>query len=116
TAGHGLHENEMLASIKIRPSLKDKLEEEKAKLPDLELHQVAKHVEAPEQFVMKTRRTLTGHGNKVLCMDWFKNKRRMVTSSQDGKVVVWDSFTTNKDHWVGHVPWTVCAGLSNTRI
>ena len=74
---------------RVRPSLKDKLEEEKAKLPDLELHQVAKHVEAPEQFVMKTRRTLTGHGNKVLCMDWFKNKRRMVTSSQDGKVVVW---------------------------
>lgn len=66
----------------VRPSLKGKLEEEKAKLPDLELHQVAKHVEAPEQFVMKTRRTLKGHGNKVLCMDWCKDKRRLVSSSQ----------------------------------
>lgn len=54
-------------------------------------------MEALGQFVMKTRRTLKGHGNKVLCMDWFKNKRRMVTSLQDGKVVVWDSFTTNKE-------------------
>lgn len=98
TAAYGLHENDMLVSFKSEAeSLKGKLEEERAKLPDLELHQVAEHVEAPEQFVMKTRRTLKGHGNKVLCMDWFKNKRRMVTSLQDGKVVVWDSFTTNKE-------------------
>ena len=102
---------------RVRPSLKDKLEE-KAKLPDLELHQVAKHVEAPEQFVMKTRRTLTGHGNKVLCMDWFKNKRRMVTSSQDGKVVVWDSFTTNKECTVAmNCKWVVaCAYAPSGRV
>ncbi|KAF3830540.1 hypothetical protein GH733_004359 [Mirounga leonina] len=31
---------------------------------------------------MKTRRTLKGHGNKVLCMDWCKDKRRIVSSSQ----------------------------------
>uniref|UniRef100_I3MM57 G protein subunit beta 5 n=1 Tax=Ictidomys tridecemlineatus TaxID=43179 RepID=I3MM57_ICTTR len=60
------------------------------------VHQVAERVEALGQFVMKTRRTLKGHGNKVLCMDWCKDKRRIVSSSQDGKVIVWDSFTTNK--------------------
>ncbi|KAG3261887.1 G protein subunit beta 5 [Ictidomys tridecemlineatus] len=64
------------------------------------LHQVAERVEALGQFVMKTRRTLKGHGNKVLCMDWCKDKRRIVSSSQDGKVIVWDSFTTNKEHAV----------------
>uniref|UniRef100_A0A5F9CDL1 G protein subunit beta 5 n=1 Tax=Oryctolagus cuniculus TaxID=9986 RepID=A0A5F9CDL1_RABIT len=73
-----------------------KLERERPKLPDVELHQVAERVEALGQFVMKTRRTLKGHGNKVLCMDWCKDKRRIVSSSQDGKVIVWDSFTTNK--------------------
>ncbi|EPY86076.1 guanine nucleotide-binding protein, beta-5 subunit isoform b isoform 1-like protein [Camelus ferus] len=61
---------------------------------------VAERVEALGQFVMKTRRTLKGHGNKVLCMDWCKDKRRIVSSSQDGKVIVWDSFTTNKEHAV----------------
>lgn len=76
TAGDRLHESEMLASIKGgQASRRSKLEEEKPKLPDLELHQVAKHMEPQERFVMKTRRTLTGHGNKVLCMDWFKNKK-----------------------------------------
>lgn len=94
------------------------------------VHQVAEKVEGLGQFVMKTRRTLKGHGNKVLCMDWCKDKRRIVSSSQvihtlitsmswcelnqkktfltgvclfisdhwvqDGKVIVWDAFTTNK--------------------
>lgn len=46
------------------------------------VHQVAERVEALGQFVMKTRRTLKGHGNKVLCMDWCKDKRRIVSSSQ----------------------------------
>uniref|UniRef100_A0A8C3KUD9 G protein subunit beta 5 n=2 Tax=Phasianinae TaxID=9072 RepID=A0A8C3KUD9_CHRPC len=96
-ATEGLHENETLASLKNEAeSLKGKLEEERAKLHDVELHQVAERVEALGQFVMKTRRTLKGHGNKVLCMDWCKDKRRIVSSSQDGKVIVWDSFTTNK--------------------
>lgn len=48
----------------------------------LAVHQVAERVEALGQFVMKTRRTLKGHGNKVLCMDWCKDKRRIVSSSQ----------------------------------
>ncbi|EAW77441.1 guanine nucleotide binding protein (G protein), beta 5, isoform CRA_f, partial [Homo sapiens] len=100
-ATEGLHENETLASLKSEAeSLKGKLEEERAKLHDVELHQVAERVEALGQFVMKTRRTLKGHGNKVLCMDWCKDKRRIVSSSQDGKVIVWDSFTTNKEHAV----------------
>uniref|UniRef100_A0A4W2G3B4 Guanine nucleotide-binding protein subunit beta-5 n=1 Tax=Bos indicus x Bos taurus TaxID=30522 RepID=A0A4W2G3B4_BOBOX len=100
-AADGLHENETLASLKSEAeSLKGKLEEERAKLHDVELHQVAERVEALGQFVMKTRRTLKGHGNKVLCMDWCKDKRRLVSSSQDGKVIVWDSFTTNKEHAV----------------
>lgn len=50
----------------------------------LPVHQVAERVEALGQFVMKTRRTLKGHGNKVLCMDWCKDKRRIVSSSQVG--------------------------------
>uniref|UniRef100_A0A3B4A7R1 Uncharacterized protein n=1 Tax=Periophthalmus magnuspinnatus TaxID=409849 RepID=A0A3B4A7R1_9GOBI len=93
--------NETLAHLKSESeTLKSKLEEERAKLHDVELHQVAEKVEGLGQFVMKTRRTLKGHGNKVLCMDWCKDKRRIVSSSQDGKVIVWDAFTTNKEHAV----------------
>uniref|UniRef100_A0A4W5R3B5 Uncharacterized protein n=1 Tax=Hucho hucho TaxID=62062 RepID=A0A4W5R3B5_9TELE len=89
--------NETLTNLKAESdTLKTKLEDERAKLHDVELHQVAEKVDGLGQFIMKTRRTLKGHGNKVLCMDWCKDKRRVVSSSQDGKVIVWDAFTTNK--------------------
>uniref|UniRef100_A0AAR2J9J4 Uncharacterized protein n=1 Tax=Pygocentrus nattereri TaxID=42514 RepID=A0AAR2J9J4_PYGNA len=100
-AAQEVQPSETIAKLKSESeALKTKLEEERAKLHDVELHQVAEKVDPLGQFVMKTRRTLKGHGNKVLCMDWCKDKRRIVSSSQDGKVIVWDAFTTNKEHAV----------------
>ncbi|XP_051512682.1 guanine nucleotide-binding protein subunit beta-5b-like [Myxocyprinus asiaticus] len=100
-ACQGLAKGETINTLKAESeSLKSKLEEERAKLHDVELHQVAEKIDSLGQFVMKTRRTLKGHGNKVLCMDWCRDKRRIVSSSQDGKVIVWDAFTTNKEHAV----------------
>ncbi|KAK3548025.1 hypothetical protein QTP70_002911 [Hemibagrus guttatus] len=66
----------------------------------MSVNQVAEKVEALGGFTLKSRRTLKGHSNKVLCMDWCSDKRRIVSSSQDGKVIVWDAFTTNKEHGV----------------
>uniref|UniRef100_A0A667WLD0 G protein subunit beta 5 n=1 Tax=Myripristis murdjan TaxID=586833 RepID=A0A667WLD0_9TELE len=100
-ACQGLLKGETLASLKNESeSLKKKLEEERAKLHDVELHQVAEKIEVVSALSIKTRRVLKGHGNKVLCMDWCKDKRRLVSSSQDGKVIVWDGFTLNKEHAV----------------
>ncbi|KAI3377735.1 hypothetical protein L3Q82_008879 [Scortum barcoo] len=100
-ACQGLQKGETLASLKRESdNLKKKLEEERGKLNDVELHQVAEKVEVLGALSIKTRRVLKGHGNKVLCMDWCKDKRRMVSSSQDGKVIVWDAFTLNKEHGV----------------
>lgn len=47
---------------------------------------------------IKQRRILKGHQGKVLCTDWSTDKRHIVSSSQDGKMIVWDAFTTNKEH------------------
>uniref|UniRef100_A0A668SSS9 G protein subunit beta 5 n=1 Tax=Oreochromis aureus TaxID=47969 RepID=A0A668SSS9_OREAU len=100
-ACQGLQKGETLESLKRESeTLKKKLEEERNKLNDVELHQVAEKVEVLSALSIKTRRVLKGHGNKVLCMDWCKDKRRMVSSSQDGKVIVWDAFTLNKEHGV----------------
>ncbi|KAM9764733.1 guanine nucleotide-binding protein subunit beta-5b isoform 1-T2 [Menidia menidia] len=100
-ACQGLTKGESLASLKKESdSLKKKLEEERGKLNDVELHQVAEKVELVGALSIKTRRVLKGHGNKVLCTDWCKDRRRLVSSSQDGKVIVWDAFTLNKEHGV----------------
>lgn len=49
---------------------------------------------------IKPRRVLKGHTAKVLCSDWSPDKRHIVSSSQDGKLIIWDAFTTNKEHTV----------------
>uniref|UniRef100_A0A7N6APR4 G protein subunit beta 5 n=1 Tax=Anabas testudineus TaxID=64144 RepID=A0A7N6APR4_ANATE len=96
-ACEALQKGETLQTLKAESeNLKKKLEEERNKLTDVELHQLAEKIEVVGALSIKTRRLLKGHGNKVLCMDWCKDKRRLVSSSQDGKVIVWDGFTLNK--------------------
>ncbi|KAI9318815.1 small G-beta protein GPB [Dichotomocladium elegans] len=45
---------------------------------------------------MKVRRTLKGHLAKIYAMQWAADKRHLVSGSQDGKLLVWDAYTTNK--------------------
>ncbi|KAI8777817.1 guanine nucleotide-binding protein subunit beta-5 [Biomphalaria glabrata] len=107
-------------------SLKARLSEEKAKLNDLDYCVIGQRLESLQNFNIKPRRTLKGHQGKVLCMDWSSDKRHIVSSSQDGKMLIWDAFTTNKEHaitmpttWVmacsygpsGNV--VACGGLDN---
>ncbi|KAK7601197.1 hypothetical protein V9T40_008638 [Parthenolecanium corni] len=78
--------------------LKQKLEEERQKLNDVTLATVAERLEHINFLSnIKTRRHLKGHQSKVLCCDWCTDKRRIVSSSQDGKLIVWDAFTNNKE-------------------
>lgn len=58
---------------------------------------VAEKLEALPPFTTKSRRILKGHQGKVLALDWSNDKRHMVSTSQDGKLIVWDAFTTNKE-------------------
>lgn len=61
---------------------------------------VAERLEMITFINIKPRRVLKGHQAKVLCSDWSPDKRHIVSSSQDGKLIVWDAFTTNKEHAV----------------
>lgn len=44
----------------------------------------------------KCRRILKGHFGKVYAMHWSGDSTRLVSASQDGKLIIWDGFTTNK--------------------
>lgn len=106
--------------------LKQKLEEERAKFNDVELHVVAQKLETIHNFQLKQRRILKGHQGKVLALDWCSDKRHIASTSQDGKLVIWDGFSTNKEHvvtmpttWVmtcAYAPsgsFVTCGGLDN---
>ncbi|CAF0913428.1 unnamed protein product [Brachionus calyciflorus] len=107
-------------------ALKKKLEEERAKFNDVALNVVAQKLEPITGFQLKARRSLKGHQGKVLAIDWCSDKRHIASSSQDGKLVIWDAFSTNKEHvvtmpttWVmtcAYGPsgnFVTCGGLDN---
>ena len=75
---------------------------------------------------MKSRKQLKGHLAKIYAMHWSTDRRHLVSASQDGKLIIWDAYTTNKVHaiplrssWVmtcAYAPsgnFVACGGLDN---
>ena len=75
---------------------------------------------------MRVRRILKGHLAKIYAMHWSTDRRHLVSASQDGKLIIWDAYTTNKVHaiplrssWVmtcAYAPsgnYVACGGLDN---
>ncbi|KAK6508292.1 guanine nucleotide-binding protein subunit beta 1 [Arthrobotrys conoides] len=107
--------------------LKEKIKRKKDELADADLRQLAKEqVEPLPRTLMKNRRTLKGHLAKIYSMHWSTDRRHLVSASQDGKLIIWDAYTTNKVHaiplrssWVmtcAYAPsgnYVACGGLDN---
>lgn len=87
---------------------------------------MAKGVEPLPRLVMKIRRNLRGHLAKIYAMHWANDGQHLVSASQDGKLIVWNAYTTNKLHavplrsaWVmtcAYSPsgnFAACGGLDN---
>jgi guanine nucleotide-binding protein G(I)/G(S)/G(T) subunit beta-1 len=84
------------------------------------------HEAIPRGQLMKAKRTLKGHLAKIYAMHWSTDRRHLVSASQDGKLIIWDAYTTNKVHaiplrssWVmtcAYAPsgnYVACGGLDN---
>jgi len=74
----------------------------------------------------KQRRILKGHFGKIYAVHWANDSRHLVSASQDGKLIIWNGFTTNKVYaiplrssWVmtcAYSPsgqFVACGGLDN---
>jgi len=55
---------------------------------------------APVKAHLGLRRWLKGHFGKVYAARWTTDSKNCVSASQDGKLIVWNAFTTNKLHVV----------------
>jgi len=107
--------------------LKDKIKRRKDDLMDTTLRTVAfQHTEPLPRVGMRVRRVLKGHLAKIYAMHWSTDRRHLVSASQDGKLIIWDAYTTNKVHaiplrssWVmtcAYAPsgnYVACGGLDN---
>lgn len=80
----------------------------------------------PLRATIKQRRMLKGHFGKIYALHWAQDSRHLVSASQDGKLIIWNGFTTNKVHavplrssWVMTCAYSdsgalvACGGLDN---
>ncbi|KAI8984302.1 G-protein beta subunit [Mycotypha africana] len=107
--------------------LKERIKQRKEALADTSLRKMAKDIPSLPRTTMKVRRTLKGHLAKVYAMHWAKDSQNLVSASQDGKLIVWNAYSTNKLHaihlrssWVMTTAYSpsgqfvACGGLDNT--
>jgi len=72
------------------------------------------------------RKSLKGHFGKIYAMHWANDSKHLVSASQDGKLIIWNGFTTNKSYaipllssWVMTCAYgpsgdlVACGGLDN---
>ncbi|ORY99880.1 G-protein beta subunit [Syncephalastrum racemosum] len=76
--------------------LKEQIKLKKDALADTTLTQAAEATPPIPRLTMKVRRTLKGHLAKIYAMYWASDRQHLVSASQDGKLLVWDAYTTNK--------------------
>jgi len=110
-------------------SLKDKIEKHRGdpEAQEQPLAELSQKKNVPKvQVTLKQRRILKGHFGKIYAMNWSADSRHLVSASQDGKLIIWNAFTTNKVHaiplrssWVMTCSYSpsgqmvACGGLDN---
>ena len=77
--------------------LKDQIGDARKACADATLSQIT-NTDPVGRVQTRTRRTLRGHLAKIYAMHWGTDSRLLVSASQDGKLIIWDSYTTNKVH------------------
>ncbi|XP_071001743.1 guanine nucleotide-binding protein G(I)/G(S)/G(T) subunit beta-2-like [Oncorhynchus clarkii lewisi] len=76
--------------------LRNQIRDARKACGDSTLTQITSGLDPVGRIQMRTRRTLRGHLAKIYAMHWGTDSRLLVSASQDGKLIIWDSYTTNK--------------------
>ncbi|KAI4571181.1 hypothetical protein MJG53_013287 [Ovis ammon polii x Ovis aries] len=102
--------------------LKDQIRDARKACADATLSQITK-TDPVGRVQTCTRRMLRGRLAKIYARHWGTNSRLLVSASQDGKLIICDSYTTNKVHAIPlrssrvmtctYAPSGNCGGLDN---
>jgi len=78
--------------------LKQHIQHRRRAAADQCLADVAANQENVSRLQIRLRRTLRGHLAKIYEVDFADDSQKLVSASQDGKMIVWDGYTGNKMH------------------
>ncbi|KAI3786324.1 hypothetical protein L1987_39923 [Smallanthus sonchifolius] len=91
-----------IAATETVNSLRERLKQKRLQLLDTDIAGYAKlQGKSPVAFGptdLVCCRTLQGHTGKVYSLDWTPEKNRIVSASQDGRLIVWNALTSQKTH------------------
>ncbi|KAL8209196.1 hypothetical protein R6Q57_008608 [Mikania cordata] len=91
-----------IAATETVNSLRERLKQKRLQLLDTDIAGYAKSQgKSPVAFgptELVCCRTLQGHTGKVYSLDWTPDKNRIVSASQDGRLIVWNALTSQKTH------------------
>lgn len=91
-----------IAATETVNSLREKLKQRRLLLLDTDVSGYARSLgKTPVTFGatdLVCCRTLQGHTGKVYSLDWTPEKNRIVSASQDGRLIVWNALTSQKTH------------------
>lgn len=96
-------------------NLQECIRSQKEKLADTTLPQFVNQSSISPKAVpnLRVRRILKGHLGKIYSMQWATDSRHLISASQDGKMIIWDSWTTNKKHAIAlRSSWVMTCALS----
>jgi len=96
-------------------NLQENIRSQKENLADTTLPQfISQNSIGPKNVPnLRVRRILKGHSGKVYSMQWSTDSRHLISAAQDGKMIIWDSWTTNKKHAIAlRSSWVMTCAIS----
>lgn len=89
-------EKQIAAAQAAAEEFQEVIRKQKENLADTTLVAYAATIDALPRNSMKVRRILQGHASKVYSVSWSHDSEKLLSASQDGKLIVWDPLTTDK--------------------
>eukprot|EP00039_Didymoeca_costata_P028952 m.22691 g.22691 ORF g.22691 m.22691 type:complete len:345 (+) comp7427_c0_seq1:250-1284(+) len=71
--------------------LRQMIEQSRKEARDTTLKDVCQDLEPLPRTNLKVRKTLKGHNGKVYAMHWSQDNRNLVSTAQDGRLIVWNA-------------------------
>jgi guanine nucleotide-binding protein G(I)/G(S)/G(T) subunit beta-1 len=78
--------------------LQQKIKKNRELTNDADLRTMTSISDSPVPKFGKSKRTLMGHLAKIYSLSWASDSRKLVSASQDGKLIIWNALTTYKIH------------------
>jgi len=90
-------QKELQTCIRMCEELKEKIKKLREDLsPTILTDTAGKSETSVANYQPKQRRLCTGHFGKIYALQWASDNLHLVTASQDGKLIVWNGLTGNK--------------------